>query len=78
MDQLGDLLAGRVPHEPPEVSAIKRYINEHFHATAQIALQNEAIIISVRSAALANTLRLRLPQIQKAAETDRKLLFRIN
>ena len=78
MDQLGDLLAGRIPHEPPEISAIKRYINEHFHAPAQITVQNETIIVSVKSAALANTLRLRLPQIQKAAETDRKLLFRIH
>lgn len=77
MDSLSDLLVGRMPDEPPEVSAIKHYIDEHFHAPAQIALQNETIIVSVSSASLANTLRLRLPQIQEAAQTNRKLRFRI-
>lgn len=77
MDRLNDLLARRMPEEPPEIRAIRAYIGEHFHETAQIGMQNEAIVISVRSAALANTLRLRLPQIQVAAQTDRKLLFRI-
>lgn len=78
MDSLSDLLARRTPGEPPEISAIKAYIDKHFHAASEIAIQNEKIIISVSSAALANTLRLRLPQIQEAAQTDRKLLFRIS
>lgn len=78
MDQLGDILAARMPDEPPEIQAIKLYIDEHFHEPAQVALQNGAIVVSVASAALANTLRLRLPQIQAAVQTDRKLLFRIN
>jgi hypothetical protein len=77
MDQLKDLLAERMPEEPDELRAIKRYIDDHFHAPSQVSMQNEAIIVSVRSAALANTLRLRLPQIQEAAQTDRKLFFRI-
>jgi len=77
MDRLGDLLAGRLPGEPPEINAIKEYINEQFDVSAQVAIQNETIIISVSSAALANTLRLRLPQIQAVAKTNRKLLFRI-
>jgi hypothetical protein len=78
MDQIGDLLAGRMPQEPPEIRAIKRYIDEHFHVVAQVAIQNETIIVSVKSASLANTLRLRLPQIREIAQTDRKLFFRIS
>lgn len=78
MDQIGDLLAARTPQEPPEVSAIKQYIDEQFQAAAQVGIQNEAIVISVRSASLANTLRLRLPKLQAAAQTDRKLILRIN
>jgi hypothetical protein len=77
MDQLGDVLAYRLPPEPPEITALKRYIFEHYKATAQITIQNDAIIINVSSAALANTLRLRLPQLRDAADTERKLIFRI-
>jgi hypothetical protein len=77
MEQISDLLAGRMPQEPPEITAIKHYISEQFHVTAQVAIQNETIIIAVTSASLANTLRLRLPQIQEIAQTDRKLFFRI-
>jgi hypothetical protein len=78
MEQIYDLLAKRMPQEPPEITAVKRYIDEHFHVTAQVTMQNEAIVVGVKSASLANTLRLRLPQIQEIANTDRKLLFRIN
>jgi hypothetical protein len=78
MNQIGDLLAARSPQEPPEVRAIKRYIDEQFHAPAQITIQNDALVISVKSASLANTLRLRLPKLQEVAQTDRKLILRIS
>jgi hypothetical protein len=78
MDEIGDLLSYRTPQEPPEIAAIKRYVDEHFQIPVQVGIQNEAIVITVASASLANTLRLRLPQLQLAAKTTRKLIFRIN
>jgi hypothetical protein len=77
MDSLADLLQQHRPEEPPEIAAIKRYVDEHFHATARIALQHDSIVISVDSAALANTLRLRLTELQAAAQTTKRLVFRI-
>jgi hypothetical protein len=77
MDSLQDLLRARQPREPEEFTAIKRYIADEFGAESSIGLQGEALMITVRSAALANALRLRLPALQALAKTDKRLLFRI-
>ena len=72
-----DLLKDRTPEEPPEIAAAKRYIFEQFGVPSSIRLQNDALIITVSSAALANTLRLRTVQLQAACHTDKRLVFRI-
>ena len=77
MDQIRDLLGKYSPDVPPEVTALKQYIDEHFHATASIGLTTATITITVTSASLANALRLHLPQLQAAAKTDKRLVFRI-
>jgi hypothetical protein len=78
MESLGDLLGRYTIKEPDEVQAIKRYISEQFNAESSVGLQGDtALIITVASAALANTLRLRTPAIQKAAGTAKRLVFRI-
>ena len=77
MDSLQDLLKGRAPEEPPEVAAAKRYIFEQFAAASSVRLQDNALIITVASASLANTLRLRTVQLQAACGTDKRLVFRI-
>ena len=77
MDSLQDILARAMPQEPTEVLAIKQYIEEQFHAPSSIGLHNDTITITVASAALANALRLRLPEIQAVASTTKRLVFRI-
>ncbi|HEV2403445.1 MAG TPA: hypothetical protein VGS08_04555 [Candidatus Saccharimonadales bacterium] len=77
MDQLTDILRSRVPQEPPEIAAIKGYIWDNFQSPATILIQNERIVIAVESAALANTLRFRLTQLQSIAQTSKQLVFRI-
>lgn len=77
MESISDTLKHLQPSEPPEFAAIKAYIAEHFQAPASVALHNDRISITVASAALANSLRLRLPQLQQAANTSKRLLFRV-
>lgn len=77
MESIGDLL-GRFPRaEPDEVGAIKDYIAKEFNAPASVTVQPNALIISVQSASLANTLRLRIPILQKVANTSKRLVLRI-
>jgi hypothetical protein len=77
MDSLQDILARAMPQEPEEVLAIKQYIDEHLHTPASVGLHNDTIVITVPSAALANTLRLQLPRLQAAASTTKRITFRI-
>lgn len=78
MDSLKDLLSQYRPQEPDEIMAIKRYILDEFGAEASVALKGDALQISVSSASLANALRLRLPALQKAANTKKRIFFRVN
>jgi hypothetical protein len=77
MDSISDLLGKRMPQEPDEIKRVKQYIDEQFHASSVVALQGESLVITVKSASLANMLRLRITQLQEASGTDKKLILRI-
>ena len=77
MEHIGDLLGRYTPAAPNEIMAIKQYIAKEFDVGSSVAIQGEAIVITVESAALANALRLRQTAIRAAAATTKKLLFRI-
>lgn len=77
MESLQDLMSNYNPQEPTEIVAIKRYIAENFNAEAAVGLRGEDLIVTVRSASLANVLRMRSPAIQAMAKTKKKLVFRI-
>lgn len=77
MDSIGDVLGKYKIEQPDEVGAIKDYITKEFNAPASVAVQPNALIISVQSASLANTLRLRIPTLQKVANTSKRLVLRI-
>lgn len=77
MDNLEDLLGRYTPTEPAEVTAVKQFIAKEFNAPSSVGLRGESLVITVRSAALANALRLRLPALQAAANTKKRIMFRI-
>jgi hypothetical protein len=77
MESIGDVLGRHSPQQPDEAVAIKRYIADEFHVAAGVTAQPNAIVITVRSAALANTLRLRTPTLQEIAGSDKRFIFRI-
>ena len=79
MDSLLQLLSNRdLPSEPAEIKLIKNYVVAEFNSSVEVMVRDKDIVITVDSSSLANTLRLRGPQIKKLCETDKKLTFRIN
>lgn len=77
MDSVADLLGHYSPDGPDEVLAVKRYIEKEYKTGASVAIRNETIVVTVASASLANTLRLRINQLRAAAGTKKRVMFRI-
>jgi hypothetical protein len=77
MDSLGSILGDKDFDEPPEMASIKKYVQDEFKIAVGVQVRERDIIISVPSAALANTLRLRGPDIKRRCQLDKRLTFRI-
>jgi hypothetical protein len=76
-DSLADILANRNFDEPDETLAIKSYALETFGKAVVVTVKDKEIIITAQSAAYANALRSRTRQLQQAADTTKRLVFRI-
>ena len=77
-ESLGDLLARRDFDEPAEVKAIKEFVRRYYNAAeVKVTMQPHALVVSHRSAGLIGSLRLNLPKLQAAAQTDKRILLRI-
>jgi len=77
MQSLFDVLGTKDFDVPPEVSEIKTYVKRHFDSDVQVAIQTNTITLTVRSAALAGSLRPHLYKLAKQLNTDKKLVIRI-
>lgn len=77
MDSLFNILRHKDYDVPPEVAAIKKYVHDEFEAEVEVLVREKDIVIAGRSSALIGSLRLRSPQLKKAAQTDKRLVFRI-
>lgn len=77
MDSLNSILSNKDFDEPPEMASIKKYVQDEFKMAVGVQVRERDIIISVPSAALANTLRLRGPDIKRRCQLDKRLTFRI-
>lgn len=76
-DSLFDILRKKDFDEPPESVAIKKFVHDTYQEDVAVTVRERDITIQVRSAALANTLRMQLPALKKAANTTKRLGFRI-
>ena len=76
-NSLGDLLAKKDFDEPAEIRAIKKFVHDLYQADVEIQMREREIIVTTPSAALANTLRLKLPELRNAAATDKRIVLRI-
>jgi len=77
MDSMHELLRNRDFVEPPEIAIIKRFVEDNYHESAQISINNQGIMVKVHSSALANSLQLRLPEIQRLIGNSKRLSFRV-
>jgi len=77
VDSLGSILGNKDFDEPPEMASIKKYVQDEFKTKVGVMVRERDIVIQVPSAALANTLRLRTPEIKRRCQIDKRLTFRI-
>lgn len=76
-NSLADILINRNFDEPPEATAIKQYIQDTYAKSVAVTVRDKEIIIEARGAAFTSALRMQTRQLQKAADTDKRLVFRI-
>lgn len=59
------------------MASIKKYVQDEFKTSVSVLVRERDIVIQVPSAALANTLRLRSPDIKRRCQVTKRLTFRI-
>lgn len=77
MDSLNDILGQRNFDEPVEIRLIKTYALENFQSKVEVIVREQDIVINVPSAALANMLRLRGPELKRLCKTGKRFIFHI-
>jgi hypothetical protein len=78
VDSLLSILSDKNFDEPPEMAAIKKYVQDEFLTEVGVQVRDRDIVVIVPSAALANTLRLRSPEISRRCQLTKRLTFRIS
>ena len=76
-DSLFSILSQKNYDQPPEVVAIKDYVQAEFHEAVEVVVREREILLTAPSAALAGALRMHLYQMQKAAATNKRIVLRI-
>lgn len=77
-DSIAELLGKRSYDEPEEVTIIKQFVRDRYNAAAGVTLQERQIIITVKGAALAGTLRMHLHELKSMCQTEKRLVIRIS
>lgn len=77
MDSLLSILGNKDFDEPPEMRSIKKYVMDELGVKVGVQIRERDIVILVPNAALANTLRLRGPELKRRCQIDKRLTFRI-
>lgn len=76
-NSLADILMNRNFDEPPEATAIKQYVQEKYQKSVAVTVRDKEIVVAAQGAAFTNALRMQTRQLQRVADTDKKLVFRI-
>ncbi len=77
MDGIADILSRKDFDIPPEVRAIKEYVRRHYDAEVAVTTLPRGLVVSAKSSGLIATLRLNVRKLQEAANTDKRISFRI-
>jgi len=76
-NSLFDILKNRNFDEPDEALAIKSFVLEKFKKTVAVTVRDKEIIVTAQGAAFTSALRMQTRQLQRAADTEKRLVFRI-
>lgn len=76
-DSLFNILSDKDFDQPQQLVAIKGYVQRHWGQEIQAKMSNKNVVITVKSAALASTIRMHIPAIQKECDIDGKLIIKI-
>lgn len=76
-DSLGDILLNKNFDEPLEATAIKEYVLVRYRKSVAVTVREKDIVVLAQGAAFTNALRMQSRQLQKAANTTKRLIFRI-
>lgn len=77
MDLIGNLLGTKQYKEPSEIDTIKEFVMSRLNSTCTVSISPRYIAIIVASSALAGELQLRLHELKRLCDTDKKLIIRI-
>lgn len=78
ISNLGDILKGRAMEPPAEIKVVKDFVKAKLKADVTVGVKPGKIIITADNAALAGTLRLHLPELEKLVKSNKKLVIRIS
>jgi len=76
-ESLFDILLRRDDTEPPEIAAIKKFVKHRFNSEVSVAVRKNRIVITVKSAALAGSLRMHMYELQKLVKAGSKISIQI-
>lgn len=77
MDSLFNILSHKNFDESPEATSIKKFVYDEYKTDVSVTVKEHAISVAVPNAALAGTLRLRVPELKRRCQIDKKINFRI-
>lgn len=76
MESLQDILGKKNFTPPDEMAVVKDYIRRRYKSTCSVKLERNALIVSVRSSALAGTLFLERQTLIETCNVKHRLVIR--
>jgi len=77
MQGIADILSRKDFDVPPEAVALKAYVKRTYDADISVTVLPREFVVSAPSSGLIATLRLNVTALQKAADTTKRISFRI-
>lgn len=77
MQGIADILRHKDFDVPPEIEAIKAYVRRQYNTEVSVTALPREFVVSAPSSGLIASLRLNVTALQKAANTTKRISFRI-
>ena len=76
MDSIGEILGKKDFRPPDELALVKEYVRRRYKSPCTVKLERNALIVSVRSSALAGMLFLERQNLIEACNLKHRLVIR--